>query len=226
MSHPPPPHPVTQWQVSGAETEGGEWLSNPQAEALGKYNRKKGIRKSPLLDNKRSWPFPPGLKCGGTRERRLRGPSPNLLTPAPKEIRLLMSISPPLQHAWDCLLTSTSSILLFLPPRRIKLAHLSPPTLDVGMIPNLPLRASLVAHLSCPAPPVLPESTTAFSQLFPSPPDPLALPASSPVRPVGAVGGSGQDLRGGRAGRPELTMAKPESRAEVRLEALSLARLK
>lgn len=138
MSHPPPPHPVTQWQVSGAETEGGEWLSNPQAEALGKYNRRKGIRKSPLLDNKRSWPIPSGLKCGGTRERRLRGPSPsNLLTPAPKEIRLLMSISLPLQHAWGCLFTSTSSILLFLPPRRIKLAHLSPPTLDIGMIPNL-----------------------------------------------------------------------------------------
>lgn len=198
-------------------------MSNPQAEALGKYNRRKRIRKSPLLDNKGSWPISSGLKCGGTREMA-QGSFSSQPPDTCSQRDQTTYVSFP--STSTCLgLTSTSSILLFLPPRHIKLAHLSPPTLDICMIPNLPLRVSLV-HLSCPASLVLPASTTAFSQLFPSPPDPLALLASSPVRPVGAVGGSGQDLRGGRAGRPELTMAKPESRAEVRLEALSLARLK
>lgn len=34
MSHPPPPHPVTQRQVSGEETEDGEWLSTPRLRIL------------------------------------------------------------------------------------------------------------------------------------------------------------------------------------------------
>lgn len=44
---PPPPHPVTQWLVSGEETEDGKWLSNSQAEALGKWGGKKGCQEIP-----------------------------------------------------------------------------------------------------------------------------------------------------------------------------------
>lgn len=95
MSHPPPPHPVTQWQVSGEETESEEWLSAQQAQALGKCGGRKGVRKSPLPGNKRTWPASSDLKCGGTRQTAQRSLSSHLLTPAPKEIRPFVSLLSP-----------------------------------------------------------------------------------------------------------------------------------
>ena len=94
------------------------------------------------------------------------------------------------------------------------------------MIHSLPHRVSLVAHLSCPAP-LDPSSVhDSFLPALPFTPSPPGPPSQLPCGPRQGCGRQWPDLKGGRAGWPELTMAKPESRAEVRLEALSLARLK
>lgn len=88
MSHPPPPHPVTQRQVSGEETEDGEWLSNPRlrllenavgggcggVRACGVWGAE-SIRKSPPVFDKEGMVIPSGLRC-------VRGRSPlHPLTP-------------------------------------------------------------------------------------------------------------------------------------------------
>lgn len=84
MSHPPPPHPVTQRQISGEETEGGEWLSTPRLEALGKcggagvkgeeelveYGEVESIRKSPPIFDK-IFLIPSSLRCVGRRGHKV-----------------------------------------------------------------------------------------------------------------------------------------------------------
>lgn len=123
---------------------------------------------------------------------------PNLLTPAPKEIRLLMSVSFLQQH-WD-------SSYIYVEHPAVSLSHLhqacpsEPPTLDICM---------LTSHTGVTCPPLI-SSTSGFLSVrdsflpaLPSPSDHLALPASSYCAPSGLWGHPGRDLRGGRAGQPE-----------------------
>lgn len=184
-------------------------MSNPQAEALGKYNRRKRIRKSPLLDNKGSWPISSGLKCGGTR-RWLRGPSPpNLLTPAPKEIRLLTSVSLPLQHAWDSYIyvehpavspSSPHQACPSEPPNPGHLYDTQPPTTGV----------TLMSSISGP-----PSVHDSFLPALPFTPRPSSPPRQLPCAPRRGCGRQrpGPERGQGRAARAHHGEAGEQSRS-------------
>lgn len=171
----------------------------------------------------------PQVSGGGRENSGGSSPPRHLQAPAPKEIRPLLPFRPPPPPRTDagrCSCRPTSRILLFLPPRCTKFAHLEAPgppnpTPDMCMSPKRPRQVPPVATS-----PHVHDKPSPSSSPHPPPAWP-AQPAAPWARSGLRAGAARAGERGqGRAGRPELTMAKPESRAEVRLEALSLARLK